>query len=58
MAEVRMSTDDSIIGFYLRVDTIMADEPKHPQAELYPSELVTLGLLFALKGAGPRRFYR
>ena len=53
-----MSTDDIIIGLYVRVDTIMADQPKHPQAELYPSELVTLGLLFALKGVGPRRFYR
>ena len=53
-----MSTDDIIIGLYLRVDTIMRSVPKHPQADLYPSELVTLGLLFALKGDGPRRFYR
>ena len=53
-----MSTDDIIIGLYLRVDTVMGSVPKHPQAELYPSELVTLGLLFALKGDGPRRFYR
>jgi hypothetical protein len=53
-----MSTDDFIIGLYVRVDMVMADVPKHPQAELYPSELVTLGLLFALKGDGPRRFYR
>ncbi len=53
-----MSTDDIIIGLYLRVDTVMEDVPKHPQAELYPSELVTLGLLFALKGVGLRRFYR
>ena len=53
-----MSTDDIIIGLYVRVDTVMASVPKHPQAELYPSELVTLGLLFALKGDGPRRFYR
>jgi hypothetical protein len=36
----------------------MHDVPKHPQAQLYPSELVTIGLLFALKGDGPRRFYR
>jgi hypothetical protein len=52
-----MSTDDSIIGLYVRVDTVMHDVPKHPDAQLYPSELVTLGLLFALKGMGPRRFY-
>ena len=53
-----MSTDDIIIGLYVRVDTVMAAVPKHPQAELYPSELVTVGLLFALKGDGPRRFSR
>ncbi len=53
-----MSTDDIIIGLYVRVDTVMHDVPKHPDAQLYPSELVTLGLLFALKGDGPRRFYR
>ncbi len=53
-----MSTDNSIIGLYVRVDTVLRDIPKHPQATLYPSELVTLGLLFALKGDGPRRIYR
>src|SRR3712207_4552062 len=53
-----MSTDDLIIGLYIRVDSTMGCVPKHPQAELYPSELVTLGLLYALKGDGPRRFYR
>ena len=53
-----MSRDDIIIGLYVRVDPVLGDMPKHPQAELYPSELVTLGLLFALKGDGPRRFYR
>ena len=53
-----MSTDDFIIGLFIRVDTRMAHVPKHPDAHLYPSELVTLGLLFALKGLGPRAFYR
>jgi hypothetical protein len=52
-----MSIVDCIIGLYCRVDDVMHDQPKHPQAHLYPSELVTLGLLFALKGVGPRRFY-
>jgi hypothetical protein len=32
--------------------------PKHPQAILYPSELVTLAVLYALKGVGERAFYR
>lgn len=31
---------------------------KHRQANLYPSETVTLGILFALKGGGNRAFYR
>jgi hypothetical protein len=36
----------------------MKDSPKHPLANLWPSEIVTLGLLFALKGVGNRAFYR
>jgi hypothetical protein len=32
--------------------------PKHPEAHLWPSEVVTLGLLHALKGVGNRPFYR
>jgi hypothetical protein len=32
--------------------------PKHPQASLYPSELVTIGLLVALKDGYFRAFYR
>jgi len=48
---------DCIIGIYCRVDEVMHDAPKHPQAHLYPSEFVRLGLLFALKGVGQRRFY-
>ena len=53
-----MSTEDFIIELFLRVDSMMVDVPKHPQAHLYPSEIVTLALLFALKGVGPRPFYR
>jgi hypothetical protein len=53
-----MSTEDFIIGLFIRVDSMMRGVPKHPDAHLYPSEVVTLGLLFALKGDGPRRFYR
>jgi hypothetical protein len=36
----------------------MAGAIKHSQAGLYPSEVVTLALLFALKGVGTRPFYR
>jgi len=53
-----MTTEEFIIDLFCRVDTKMHDVPKHPQAKLYPSEIVTLALLFALKGAGPRPFYR
>jgi hypothetical protein len=53
-----MSTVDFIIDLFCRVDEAMMDVPKHPQAKLYPSEIVTLALLYALKGVGPRRFYR
>jgi hypothetical protein len=53
-----MSTVDFIIGLFIRVDSMMLTVPKHPDALLYPSEVVTLGLLFALKGTGPRPFYR
>jgi len=53
-----MSTEDFIIELFIRVDSVMGDQAKHPDAPLYPSELVTLGLLFALKGSGPRAFSR
>ncbi len=53
-----MSTDDFIIALYCRVDRVLQHLPKHAQANLSPSEVVTLGLLFALKGVGPRAFYR
>ena len=53
-----MSTDDFIIGLFIRVDSMLTAVPKHPQAHLYPSEVVTLALLFARKRLGPREFYR
>ncbi len=53
-----MPTDDFIIALFIRVDTMLGDTPKHPDAHLHPSEVVTLALLFALKGVGPRAFYR
>lgn len=53
-----MSTEEFIIDLFCRVDAAMGDERKHPQAKLYPGELVTLALLYALKGGGERAFYR
>jgi hypothetical protein len=53
-----MTTVDFIIVLFCRVDDAMPAFRKHPQAKLYPSEIVTLGILFALKGSGERAFYR
>jgi len=53
-----MSTIDFITELFCRVDDAMANVAKHSQAKLYPSEIVTLGILFALKGVGNRAFYR
>ncbi len=53
-----MSTDDFIMAVFIRVDTVMAGIAKDPQAHLYPSEIVTLALLFALTGVGPQAFDR
>lgn len=53
-----MTTVDFIIHLFCLVDDKMKKIPKHPQANLYPSELVTIGLLFALKGVNFSAFYR
>jgi hypothetical protein len=53
-----LCTEDFIIELFCRIDAVMAQEPKHPQARLWPSEIVTLAILFALKGPGERCFYR
>jgi hypothetical protein len=53
-----MSTVDFITELFCRVDDAMKGVAKHSQANLYPSETVTLGILFALKGVGDRAFYR
>lgn len=52
-----MKTIDFIIALFCRVDDAMPGVLKHPQANLYPSEIVTLALLFAIKGVGNRAFY-
>lgn len=53
-----MTTQDFIISLFSQVDDDMTDVPKRADAKLYPSEVVTLALLFALKGVGNRAFYR
>ena len=53
-----MTTCDFITELFCRVDDTMKEVTKHSQACLHPSELVTIGLLFAVKGVGCRAFYR
>jgi hypothetical protein len=53
-----MTTLDVITAFFYEGDEQLRAIPKHPQAHLWPSEIVTLGLLHALKGVGNRAFYR
>jgi hypothetical protein len=53
-----MTTEEFTIELFYRVDNELLDVEKHPQAKLYPSEVVTIAFLFAIKGVGNRAFYR
>lgn len=53
-----MNAIDFVTELFCRIDDQMTTEPKHPQASLYPSEVVTLAFLFVLKGTSTRAFYR
>jgi len=53
-----VTTVHFITELFCRVDDQLRDVPKHSQAKLYPSEVLTLALLFALKGVGNQAFYR
>jgi hypothetical protein len=56
--EESMITLDFITALFCQVDDHLPGIPKHPHATLWPSEIVTLGMLHALKGGGNRAFYR
>ena len=56
--EILLSDNDFTIHLFCIVDDKMINIPEHSQADLYPSEVVALALLFALKGRGNRAFYR
>src|SRR5215467_12540434 len=58
MEESMTTTIEFITALFCQVDDQLAGLPKHPEAYLWPSEVVTLGLLHALKGVGNRPFYR
>lgn len=55
-----MSDEDFIAELFCSIDEAMRGEmkgeKKHQQAKLYPSEIVTLAILYALKGVGNRAF--
>ena len=53
-----MITVECITALFYEVDEQLGTIPTHPEAHLWPSEIVTLGLLHALKGVGNRPFYR
>ena len=53
-----MTTIDVITALFYEVDEQMRLISTHLEAHLWPSEVVTLGLLHALKGAGNRTFSR
>src|SRR5262249_8387424 len=58
-AEASMTTTiEFITALFCQVDEQLHTIPKHPEAHLWPSEVVTVGLLHALKGVGNRPFYR
>ena len=54
--ESMTTTIEFITALFCQVDDHLAGLPKHPEAHLWPSEVVTLGLLHALKGVGNRPF--
>lgn len=55
------TSEEILIALFCKVDdqcqSVKELREKHPQAKLHPSELITIGMFFALKGLGPRAFY-
>src|SRR5207247_11409598 len=49
-----MMSVEFITALFSEVDQQLRTIPKHPEAHLWPSEVVTLGLLHARKGVGNR----
>src|SRR5215831_10204614 len=52
--EEPMITLDFITALFYEIDEQLRTIPKRPEAHLWPSEVVTVGLLHALKGVGNR----
>jgi hypothetical protein len=52
-----MMTVEFITALFYEVDEQLRTIPKHPEAHLWPSEVVTLGLLHAGVTGCPRRLH-
>jgi hypothetical protein len=53
-----MTTVECITALFYHIAQQRHDLSQHPEAHLWPREVVTLGLLHALKGVGNRPFSR
>jgi hypothetical protein len=53
-----MTTEAIIVHIFYHVDNALQDVDKVAKAKWYPSEFVTIGILFARKGHRFRAFYR
>jgi hypothetical protein len=53
-----MTTEDIIYHLFYEVDSSLPPLFKERHEKLYPSEVITIGILFALKGGYFRAFYR
>ena len=53
-----MKTEDFIITVFCEIDDQLGPLPKPQQAPLWPSKVVPIGVLFALKGGPFRAFER
>ena len=51
-----MTTEEFILALFCRIEEGLRDVEKDKRANLYPSELVTLAILFALKAGRQKSF--
>ena len=52
-----MNSTDFSAELYCRVDDLIADAPRHSPAILSSSAVVSISMLYAVKGVSPRAFY-
>lgn len=54
----KLSTEDVITHIFVMVDDKLGKRDKHPLCGLHDSEILTLGILYALSGLKFRAFHR